>query len=101
MLTDDRITARRQVVIPDHLRLGLRAAGRFAALAATFHADVTVYHHGVAADGKSVLELARLTVERGKTMVIEADGPDADAMVDALAELILAPAPARQSAHAG
>jgi phosphotransferase system HPr (HPr) family protein len=101
MLTDDRITARRQVVIPDHVRLGLRTAGRFASLAASFRAQVTVYHRGVAADGKSILELAGLIVERGKTMVIEADGPDAERLVDALADLLLDPAHAHRRATAG
>lgn len=98
MMTDERITARRQLVIPDHVRLGLRAAGRFAGLASTFRADVRVYHRGVAADGKSILELASLTIERGKTMIIEADGPDAEPLVDALADLVLTSMPRR--AHA-
>jgi phosphocarrier protein len=100
MMTDARITARRQVVIPDHIRLGLRTAGRFAGLAASFRAEVKVYHRGVAADGKSILELAGLTVERGRTMVIEADGPDAEPLVDALADLILDPAHAPRRATA-
>ncbi|HWE36755.1 MAG TPA: HPr family phosphocarrier protein [Isosphaeraceae bacterium] len=98
MLSYDRITARRQVVVPDHVRLGLRTAGRFVNLAATYRAEVKVYHRGVAADGKSILDLTSLTVERGKTMVIEADGPDAEPLVDALADLILNPAHLRRRA---
>jgi phosphocarrier protein len=84
MLTLDR----RRLILGGALGLHLRAAGEFANLARAFHSEVRVYCNGKEASGRSILELILLAAESGTLVEIEASGPDAEAAIDALAELI-------------
>jgi phosphocarrier protein HPr len=84
MLTLDR----RQMRLGGALGLHLRAAGKFANLARSFQSEVRVYCNGKEASGRSILELIMLAAEEGMPVEIEATGPDAEAALDALAELI-------------
>jgi phosphotransferase system HPr (HPr) family protein len=79
--------ARREVEITNALGLHLRAAHRFVSLAQEFQAKVTVLHDGREVNGKSILDLTTLAVECGFRVVVTAQGLDAEAAVDALAEL--------------
>jgi phosphocarrier protein len=84
MLTLDR----RRLLLGGSLGLHLRAAGKFASLARAFQSDVRVYCNGREASGRSILELVMLAAESGTPMEIEASGPDAEAAIEALAELM-------------
>ena len=83
------VTSRRQVEIVNALGLHLRAAAKFVQLAGQFQADVRITHEGHMASGASVLDLTALAAPRGSCLELEADGPDAEAALDALAELIV------------
>lgn len=64
--------------------LHARPAAEFVKLAATFASTVTVNR----ADAKSMLRVMALGATAGATVTLEADGPDAQEAVDALAKLI-------------
>ena len=50
---------------------------------------MAVIHDGREVSGKSILDLATLAVECGSRVVLTAEGPDAEAAVDALTDLIV------------
>jgi phosphotransferase system HPr (HPr) family protein len=82
-------TSRRQVEIVNALGLHLRAAGKFVELAGQFQANVRITHDGHMASGASVLDLTSLAAPCGSSLELEADGPEAEAALDALTELIV------------
>jgi phosphocarrier protein HPr len=78
----------REVDITNSLGLHLRAASRFVSLAQQFRADVSVICNGHKVSGKSMLDLATLAAACGSRLALSADGPDAEAALDALTSLI-------------
>jgi len=83
-------TSRRQAVIVDPLGLHMRSAAKVVTLAQSFRSDIRVLAKGHSANGKSLLDLAILAAECGTALDIEAQGPDAEEAVFALAALIAA-----------
>jgi phosphocarrier protein HPr len=90
MSQDPHQIARRQVEIINALGLHLRPADKFVRIAQRFQSEIRVSHEGKVINGKSILDLTTLAAECGTILDLEARGPDAEAAVDALAELILA-----------
>ena len=86
---DDRVSSRR-VQIVNAYGLHMRPAGKVVALANSFQSEVRVQHQGTWVNGKSVLDMTCLAAECGTEIVLEARGPDADAALDALADLVAA-----------
>ncbi len=82
--------ARIQVTIVNTYGLHMRPSSRFVKLASSFQSQVWVYFRGAKASGKSLLEMICLAAEKGDTLEIEGQGPDADAALAALAELVAA-----------
>lgn len=82
--------ARRQVAITNVLGLHLRAADKFVRSAQAFQSDVKVRSNGIAADGRSILDLLSLCAECGTMLAVEAQGFDAEDAVAALANVISA-----------
>tara|TARA_R110002111_G_scaffold107943_1_gene166559 strand:+ start:511 stop:720 length:210 start_codon:yes stop_codon:yes gene_type:complete len=60
----------------------------FVDTASAFTSDITVTKNGQAADGKSIMQLMTLEALKGTELKIDAEGPDADKAVDALAKLV-------------
>lgn len=83
-------TALRQMVVLNALGLHLRPAGRFVDLARRFAAEIRVHRDGLCVDGKSLLDLAMLAAGCGTPLELEARGPDAEAALAALADLVAA-----------
>jgi phosphocarrier protein len=81
---------RRQVEIINALGLHLRPASKFVKTADRFRAEIRVHYKGKTFNGRSILDLASLAAECGARIELEADGPDADAALAALVELISA-----------
>jgi phosphocarrier protein HPr len=79
---------RREVVICNKLGLHARAAAKFVHLATRYAADVRVARDGRVMDGKSIMGILLLSAAQGTTITISADGPDEDAAIVALAELV-------------
>jgi phosphocarrier protein len=82
----DRAT--RTVEITDETGLHARPAATFAEAAAQFVSDITISHRGRSVDAKSVLLILTLDVRQGDEVSLEAQGPDAEAAVDALARVV-------------
>ena len=90
MLENNAPTARCPVVVLNPFGLHMRPADRFAGLARRFAAEVRVYRDGLGVNGKSILDLATLAAGCGTRLELEARGPDAEAALAALAELVAA-----------
>ena len=78
----------RDVIVPNALGLHARAAARFVQTAARFSAQIRVSRGGQTVDGKSLMGVLLLAASQGSSLTIDADGPDADAALDALAALV-------------
>jgi len=78
------------VTIANRLGLHARPAMAFVETAAGFEADVRVTRAGSdeVVDGKSIMHMMMLAATRGTEVEIVAQGPDADAAVAALSELV-------------
>jgi phosphotransferase system HPr (HPr) family protein len=78
----------RSVEIVNTLGLHFRAADKIVRIARQFQANVSVGCDGRTASGRSILDLAILAAGCGARLVLEADGPDAEAAINALTGLI-------------
>jgi phosphotransferase system HPr (HPr) family protein len=85
---DRPITVNRQVGIVNTHGFTLRAADKFVRLARRFQADVRIAYGGRTASGLSVLDLTSLHAARGARLELAADGPEAEAALTALVDLI-------------
>jgi len=65
-----------------------RAAVKFVQLAAHFKSEIRVLKDGASVNGKSIMGLLTLVAALGLSIVIEAEGPDAEEAVAALAALV-------------
>ena len=82
------MTARRSVDIINKRGLHARASAKFVKMAATFDAEVTVSKDGQTVDARSIMGLMMLAAGIGSTIDIAAEGPEAEAAVEALTELV-------------
>jgi phosphocarrier protein HPr len=89
-MTETFLGSRRAVVILDPRGLHLRPAARLVVLAKAFRSDIRIVAKGRTADVRSILDLVTLAAECGTTLDIEAQGPDAEEAVAALAGLLVA-----------
>jgi phosphocarrier protein HPr len=81
-------TVRAEVEIVNQLGLHARAAARFVETASKFIAEITVANGEESVSGKSILGLMMLAAAQGTKLTLVATGPDAEAAVDALGELV-------------
>lgn len=82
-------TAFRDVVVGNPQGLHARPADLFVKLAGKYASTIQVIKDGERVDGKSILAILTLAAVQGTQMRLEANGPDADAALQALAELFL------------
>ena len=68
--------------------LHARASAKFVETVARFQADVTVRKGENAVSGRSIMGLMMLGASQGTSIELEAEGPDAEAVLDALQQLI-------------
>jgi phosphocarrier protein HPr len=80
--------AERVVEITNERGLHARASAKFVKLAATFDAEVTVSKDGATVDARSIMGLMMLAAGPGSHIIINAEGAEAQAAADALAELV-------------
>jgi phosphocarrier protein HPr len=78
----------RQATIVNQEGLHARPAARIVRLASTFESEVELAKDGLEVNGKSIMGVMMLAAECGSSITIRANGPDADAAVQALAELV-------------
>jgi phosphocarrier protein HPr len=78
----------RTVRIANKAGLHARPAAEIVKLATRYKAEITVVRDDLEVNGKSIMGVMMLAAECGATVRLKADGPDADAALDALATLI-------------
>ena len=90
-MTKERVapdTVRAEVEIANQLGLHARAAARFVETASRFTAEITVANGEESVSGKSILGLMMLAAAQGTRLTVTATGADAEAAIDALADLV-------------
>jgi phosphocarrier protein len=78
----------RSVTVVNQLGLHARAAARFVHLATRFQSQIRVGHGERIMDGKSIMGILLLAAARGTEITLMATGPDEQAALDALVQLV-------------
>lgn len=73
-----------RITLPDGVDLHARPAGVFVRTAMRFGSRISVTHGDKSADAKSILAVLALGATAGSTLVVQADGADAGAALEAL-----------------
>ena len=77
-----------QLLIRNQLGLHARACALFVKAASKYKAEILVARDDLEVNGKSIMGVMMLAAECGSTLILRAEGADADALLDALALLI-------------
>lgn len=80
----------RVVTIVNASGLHARPADKLVRLASQYKSRIEIVKGHERVDGRSIISLLTLAAEQGTELVVEANGEDCHAAVDALAELIAA-----------
>lgn len=80
--------ATRMIVIRNSQGLHARPAEKFARLAGQFQSRIELVREGRRALASSIWELLTLGAAQGTELILEAEGPDAEEAVAALAKLV-------------
>lgn len=68
--------------------LHARATSAFVKVADSFEAEISVQKKDLKVNGKSIMGLLMLGAPLGETIIISAEGPDAESAVQALVDLV-------------
>ncbi|MFW6076398.1 MAG: HPr family phosphocarrier protein [Hyphomicrobiales bacterium] len=79
---------RREIVITNARGLHARASAKFVKCAELFDADIRVSRDGQTVPATSIMGLMMLAAHPGSNILVEAEGPDAAAALDALEKLV-------------
>jgi phosphocarrier protein HPr len=82
--------AERSVQILNKNGLHARPAAEIVKAAARFKSDITIVRDDLEVNGKSIMGVMMLAAECGATIILRASGPDDEAAIGAIAELIAA-----------
>ena len=77
-----------ELLIRNQLGLHARACALFVKTASKYKSEVLVSRDGLEVNGKSIMGVMMLAAEAGSTIVVKADGPDAQEALGALRELV-------------
>jgi phosphocarrier protein len=80
--------AERSVQILNKNGLHARPAAEIVKIAAKFQSEITLVREGTEVNGKSIMGVMMLAAECGSTLLLRAEGADAEAALDALDTLI-------------
>ncbi|MDB5634669.1 MAG: HPrNtr [Tardiphaga sp.] len=78
----------REIPIINKRGLHARASAKFVQMVERFNAEVTVTRNGESVGGTSIMGLMMLSAGPGTTIMVSATGPEAEAAIAALAELV-------------
>ncbi len=78
----------KKLTVLNKLGIHARPAAQFVRVASRFQADVTVEKDDESVDGKSIMGLMMLAVGCGADVTVTVDGPDEEAALAALEELV-------------
>ncbi len=77
-----------ELIIRNQLGLHARACALFVKTAARYQSNVLVSRDDLEVNGKSIMGVMMLAAEEGSTILVRADGPDEQAALSALSELV-------------
>ena len=83
----DTVTARELAII-NQRGLHARASAKFVKCAESFDAEITVSRDGMSVPATSIMGLMMLGAAMGTSISVEAKGPQAEAALEALAQLV-------------
>ena len=78
----------RSVLVQNAHGIHARPAAEIVRTAARFRSNITIARDDLEVNGKSIMGVMMLAAECGATVIIRADGDDAEAAVEALAAVI-------------
>jgi phosphocarrier protein len=78
----------RRVDVVNERGMHARASAKFVKLAAEFDAEITVSRDGQTVDARSIMGLMMLAAGPGSSIELKAEGPEAQAALDALCQLV-------------
>ncbi|HET7632299.1 MAG TPA: HPr family phosphocarrier protein [Gemmatimonadaceae bacterium] len=78
----------RTATIVNSVGLHARPAAQIVKLASGFASSITLVRDDLEVNGKSIMGVMMLAAEQGAELVVRADGPDAQAAVEAIVQLI-------------
>ncbi|HEX2717323.1 MAG TPA: HPr family phosphocarrier protein [Gemmatimonadaceae bacterium] len=78
----------RSVTIANRNGIHARPAAEIVKVAAKFRSDITLVRDDLEVNGKSIMGVMMLAAEYGSTIILRADGEDAEAAVEAIATTI-------------
>lgn len=78
----------REVQVRNRNGLHARPAAELVKIAARFKCDITIRRDDMEVNGKSIMGVMMLAAECGATLRLQANGPDAEQAVEAIAALI-------------
>jgi phosphocarrier protein len=78
----------RELLITNKRGLHARASAKFVQTVERFNADIWVTRGGETVGGTSIMGLMMLSAGPGTTIMVSAAGPEADAALEAIAELV-------------
>ncbi|HWW48292.1 MAG TPA: HPr family phosphocarrier protein [Xanthobacteraceae bacterium] len=79
----------RELEITNKRGLHARASAKFVQTVERFHAEVSVTRNGETVGGNSIMGLMMLAAGPGTTISVSASGPEADAALAAISDLVL------------
>lgn len=85
---EDPAVAWRDLTILNKHGMHARPAAMFIKTASGFDSDIMIEKDGTKVSGKSIMGLLTMELYQGSTMRVYADGPDAEAALQALEELV-------------
>ena len=77
-----------ELLIRNQLGLHARACALFVKTASRFQSEVLVSRDGLQVNGKSIMGVMMLAAEAGATILVRVKGPDEQAALEALQELV-------------
>lgn len=80
---------RREVEILNELGLHARPAAEFVRAAMKFQSEISICKDDETFSARSILEVLSANLDFGSKLVIEAEGPDAEAALDRLSRLLV------------
>jgi phosphocarrier protein len=87
-MTDAPARLRRSLPIVNRKGLHARASARFVETVERFDASATAAKDGMRVDGRSIMGLLMLAASQGSEIEVETAGPQAEALMEALAALL-------------
>lgn len=78
----------RSVTVVNKQGIHARPAAEIVKMASRFRSEITIIRDDLEVNGKSIMGVMMLAAEQGSSVLLRAEGEDADAALEALAALV-------------